>query len=128
MNSTFDLNINANVNACHKRALRAKIIARFLSAIRSFVYLSAFVCALSSALCDEIKQFDAKPVRISDRFEADTRKDYKTSGNVSWSTLKLTIPKDAVLARVSTIDADFRLGFDLWPTEIKEGEQNVTKI
>lgn len=88
----------------------------------------SFLWALPIAYSDKIEKFDAKPVHVLDRFENDTRKDYKIAGNVTWSTLKLTLPKDAVVARVQTIGSDFRFDCELWPKEMKEGEPNVSKI
>ncbi len=76
----------------------------------------------------EIQKFDAKPVRIDDRFETDTLKDYQTTGEVRWSTLKLTIPAGGALVRQKVIEADFRCEVDVWPTKFDAQQQCVSQV
>jgi hypothetical protein len=102
--------------------------AKALSKIAGFCLALSFPWAVPAAFSDRIEKFDAKPVHVKDRFENDTRKDYRIAGNVTWSTLKLTIPKDGAIGWVKTIDADFQFECDLWPKEMKDGEQNVSKL
>jgi CHAT domain-containing protein len=77
--------------------------------------LGILVCAVSGG--QEIEKFTAKPVDISDRFETDTRTNYRIIGDVEWSTLKLIVPAKASLVRAQTIEADFTAKFDVWPTK-----------
>jgi CHAT domain-containing protein len=77
---------------------------------------------------EDVDRFVAEPVLVSDRFETDTRKNYKTVGDVRWSTLKLTIPKDGTLAWVKTIEADWKCELEVWPGAVGVGDQHASRL
>jgi CHAT domain-containing protein len=84
------------------------------------------VCAVSVG--QEIEKFVGKPVSVSDRFETDTRANYRIVGDVQWSTLKLIVPAGASLLRAQTIEADFRAKFDIWTTKFDTQQQSVSRL
>lgn len=97
-----------------------------------FVFLLSIaalaVLAPSRAIADEIEKFQAQPVDFSDRFETDSLKDYRTSGNVRWSTLKVTIAEKGTIAWLKTIEADWTCEFDIWPGAVDAGKPSTTRI
>ncbi|HEY3395774.1 MAG TPA: tetratricopeptide repeat protein, partial [Lacipirellulaceae bacterium] len=103
---------------------------RFFTLTRALRGLAAMLAILICAVAggQEIEKFIAKPVDISDRFETDTRANYRVIGDVEWSTLKLIVPAKASLIHTQTIEADFHVKFDVWPTKFDAKEQCVSRV
>lgn len=98
-----------------------------------FRNLIAGVCAViaatasATAAADEIEKFVATPVRVNDRFDKDTLKQYLTQGDVRWSMLKVSIPTGGMLAFQQLIEARFTLKLDVWPIEFDAQQQCVSQ-
>lgn len=75
-----------------------------------------------------IERFQSESIRHLDRFETDSRKDYKIAGEVEWSPLKVTMKSGSTMAYVQRLDAEIRLEFDLWPAAMEESERSESRI
>ena len=72
--------------------------------------------------------YQAEEIHIEDRFNTDTRNDYKINGDVEWSDLEVTIKKNGFLGKFQRLDAKFRYELDLWPKQPTPGKKSLSRI
>jgi len=82
----------------------------------------------SYAETEVIKKFQSTPVQIEDRFQKDTRENYKIIGDVSWEQLEMSLKPGSTLARVEILEAKFRYEVDLWAGKLGPSERSRSRI
>ncbi|TWT35357.1 CHAT domain protein [Posidoniimonas corsicana] len=80
------------------------------------------------AFSEEVERFSAEPVQLEDRFEVDTREDYKIEGDAEWSRRKLSLSPNATVAVVKTIEDELLFELDLLPGEVRVGEASASRV
>jgi CHAT domain-containing protein len=119
------LSISSSTHGACTEAPVKSSLAIYRSFGGSTLHCAVLLLAIFSShpvFSEEVSKFTSAPVDIQDRFETDTRSNYRIGGGVEWSQAKLKIPKGGGLAFVKTIEPEFRCEFDFWPTAKADGE------
>jgi CHAT domain-containing protein len=95
---------------------------------RILTSVAALILTHAACNADEIAQFNGKPVNIVDRFETDTRTNYRANDKVDWSAHKLTLRKGAEVVHVKPIAPVFNLDCDFSPPIISGDEKSVSRV
>jgi CHAT domain-containing protein len=100
---------------------------RFARLYCAFAALSTALFHGRECLPAEIPKYVGKPIDVIDRFDTDTRSNYKFSGGAEWSMLKVSLPANSEVGLTKTLAADFTLDFDIWPKPVGDKELSTSR-